>query len=203
MAQVDFDLFDREMLFNAKKQDLLREAGRQFSKKGFHGTSMTDIAKGVRLTKSGLFHYVKTKEELLYLCYEDAIASSEQCMQAAYELEGNAIDKISHYIQSHLGQFDQRGGYFVILSELSVFSGENQQKLLQRAKDVDKKMLALVEAGIEEGSIAAIDPKMVLHAIEGALNWVPRWYSSSGKKSIDEIAKDFIQFFIEGLRSRA
>ncbi len=203
MNNPEFNVFDREQLFKARKHDLLREAGRQFSKKGFHGTSMIDIAKGVNLTKSGLFHYVKTKEEMLYLCYEDAIVSSEQCMLAAYDLDGNALDKISHYIRSHLGQFDQRGGYYVILSELSVLSDDNQKKLRKRAKNIDNKMLDLVNSGIREGSIAKVDPKMVLFAIEGALNWVPKWYSNSGEKDIARVAEDFIDFFVNGLKIRA
>jgi TetR/AcrR family transcriptional regulator len=202
MASAEFDVFDRELLFKARKHNLLREAGRQFSKKGFHGTSMIDIAKGVKLTKSGLFHYVKTKEEMLYLCYEDAIASSEQCMLSAYELKGNALDKISHYIRNHLGQFDQRGGYYVILSELSVLSKENQVKLRKRAKNIDIKMFDLINTGIKEGSIADTNAKMVLYAIEGALNWVPKWYSNSGEKDINGVAESFIEFFVNGLKVR-
>jgi TetR/AcrR family transcriptional regulator len=202
MAELEFDVFDRDLLFKARKRDLLREAGRQFSKKGFHGTSMTDIAKGIKLTKSGLFHYVKTKEELLFLCYEDAIISAEQCMNSAFEVDGSALDKISHYIRHHLGQFDQRGGYYVILSELSVLSEDNQKKLHKRAKNVDQKMFELVESGIKEGSIASINPKMALYAIEGALNWVPKWYSHSGGENINEIAEDFITFFTNGLKTR-
>jgi TetR/AcrR family transcriptional regulator len=202
MSNAEFDVFDRELLFKARKHDLLREAGRQFSKKGFHGTSMIDIAKGVKLTKSGLFHYVKTKEEMLYLCYEDAIVSSEQCMLAAYDLQGSALDKISHYIRSHLGQFDQRGGYYVILSELSVLSDENQVKLRKRAKSIDNKMIDLVNTGIKEGSITNINTKMVLFAIEGALNWVPKWYSNEGEKNINSVAEDFIAFFVNGLKVR-
>jgi TetR/AcrR family transcriptional regulator len=202
MAELEFDVFDRDLLFKARKHDLLREAGRQFSKKGFHGTSMTDIAKGIKLTKSGLFHYVKTKEELLYLCYEDAVISAEQCMNSALEVDGNALDKLSHFIRNHLGQFDQRGGYYVILSELSVLSTDNQEKLHKRAKNVDKEMFKLVEGGIKEGSIANINPKMVLYVIEGALNWVPKWYSQGGKESIDEIGESFIAFFTNGLKTR-
>jgi TetR/AcrR family transcriptional regulator len=202
MAELEFDVFDRDLLFKARRHDLLREAGRQFSKKGFHGTSMTDIAKGVKLTKSGLFHYVKTKEEMLYLCYEDAVISAEQCMNSALEVNGNALEKICHYIRHHLGQFDQRGGYYVILSELSVLSADNQKKLHTRAKNVDQKMLNLVKNGIKEGSIAKVNPKMALYAIEGALNWVPKWYSHNGEDDITEIAEDFITFFTDGLKAR-
>ena len=202
MSNPELNLFDKESVFKARKGVLLREAGRQFAQKGFHGISLTDIAKGVNLTKSGLFHYVKTKEELLFLCYEDAINSAEESMKAALEIDGDALDKLAHYVRLHLCKFDQPGGFYVILSELFVLCDENQNKIRKRARKIDQDMRQLVQSGIDDGVIGYSNARMAVYAIEGTLNWIPKWYSQKGKESIDEIAESFIDFFIHGLKSR-
>jgi len=202
MPPLEFELFDRESLFEARKHKLIREAGSQFSQKGFHGTSMTNIASGVKITKSGLFHYVKTKEELLFLCYDHSVYSSEQCLKAANECQGSALDKLNQFIRQHLIQFEERGGYYVNLTELSALSEDKQKKLHNRAKKIDVALNKIIEIGIADGSIGFKNAKLAVHALEGTLNWIPQWYSKKGKQSINEITEDIIELFNHGLKTR-
>jgi TetR/AcrR family transcriptional regulator len=202
VAETEFEVFDRDALNQARRRALLREAGRQFAEKGFHGTSLNAIAKGVKLTKSGLFHYVRNKEELLFACYEEVLASAEECIVAAERAEGDAPTKIAQYIRTHMSRLDKPGGYFAIISELYVLSPDQQQILRKKARGIDKRLQAIIEDGITEGSIGYDNPRMAVYAIDGALNWLPKWFSSSGPETTEEIAEDFIRFFLNGLRKR-
>lgn len=202
MNDLEFKVFDREALQKSRMRALLQEAGRQFIQKGFHGTSMTDIAKGLKLTKSGLFHYVKTKEELLYLCYKDALESAAKCLTEAERMEGTALDKLAHYIQQHLSQFDQPGGFFIILNEFYILTDENEKELGAKARDIDSRTRKIIQLGIDDGSIGYTNARMAVFAIEGALNWLPKWYSRSGKEDIADITEEFIKFFTNGLKIR-
>ncbi|KGE04372.1 TetR/AcrR family transcriptional regulator [Pseudohaliea rubra] len=202
MSDNGLEVFDRDALNHARRQALLREAGRQFAEKGFHGTSLNSIASGVKLTKSGLFHYVRNKEELLFACYRDALLSAEECLTAAEDAGGDAPAKIGHYLRNHLSRIGKPGGYFTILSELYVLDAEQQKELRATARRIDARLRALIEAGIKEGSIGYDNPRMAVYAIDGALNWLPKWYSTDGAESIEEIAEDFIRFFLDGLRKR-
>lgn len=202
MSDTELEVFDREALHRARHRALLREAGRQFAEKGFHGTSLVSIAKGVKLTKSGLFHYVSNKEELLFACYRDALRSAEECLVAAEATDGDAPAKIGHYLRSHLTRIGKPGGYFTILSELYVLAAEQQRELRDTARRIDARLRAIIETGIAEGSIGYDNPRMAVYAIDGALNWLPKWYSADGAESIEEIAEDFIRFFLDGLRTR-
>jgi len=202
MSEFELEVFDRASLHKARKRALLWEAGNQFAAKGFHGTSMASIAKGIKLTKSGLFHYVNTKEELLYQCYEDVLQSAEECLEAAEQAEGDALDKLSHYIRQHLTKLGKPGGYFAMISEIYVLEPEHQKVLRAKAKSADNRLLKLIQNGIDEGSIGYDNPRMAVYVIDGALNWIPKWYSKTGAESIDEIAEAFIQFFVNGLKQR-
>ena len=202
MSDTELEVFDREALNRARRRALLNEAGRQFAEKGFHGTSLASIARGVKLTKSGLFHYVNNKEELLFACYRDALHSAEECLEAAEDTAGDAPAKLAHYLRSHLTRIGKPGGYFTILSELYVLNAAQQRELRDTARRIDGRLRAIIENGIAEGSIGYDNPRMAVYAIDGALNWLPKWYSADGAESIEEIAEDFIRFFLDGLRKR-
>lgn len=202
MSSTELEVFDRDALNRARRRALLREAGRQFAEKGFHGTSLASIARGIKLTKSGLFHYVNNKEELLFACYRDALSSAEESLSAAEDADGSAPEKIGHYLRSHLTRIGKPGGYFTILSELYVLKTEQQRELREMARRIDARLRAIIEAGIAEGTIGYDNPRMAVYAIDGALNWLPKWYSTDGAESIEEIAEDFIRFFLDGLRKR-
>jgi hypothetical protein len=60
----------------------------------------------------------------------------------------------------------------------------------------------LIREGIEDGSIAAGDPKMTAFALAGALNWIGHWFRRDGALTSAEIAERFIDLFAQGLRPR-
>lgn len=202
MSKIELEVFDREALHEARKRALLWEAGKQFAEKGFHGTSMASIAKGVKLTKSGLFHYVNTKEELLYQCYEDALQSANDSLAEAEQVEGSALDKLAHYLRAHVTKVGKPGGFFVLITELYVLEPEHRDTLRAKAKSADARLLKLIQEGINEGSIGYDNPRMAVNAIDGAINWLPKWYSDEGSDSIEDIVEAFIAFFINGLKKR-
>jgi AcrR family transcriptional regulator len=203
MTEPDFQVFDRKALHKAKRRALLREAGWQFTEKGYAGTSLNSVAKALNLTKAGLYHYVDTKEQLLYLCYSDAIDSAEKIMTEAENVDGNALDKLSYYIRCHLAPFGQPAGFHIILSEFFALSEEHEDSLRTRAKEIDNRMVRLIESGVAEGSIQTKNAQMSVYAMQGALNWMPKWFSPDGQESIEEIADDFLDLFVNGLKRKS
>lgn len=192
--------FDREGIYDLRKRAILREAGRQFAKKGFRATSLEDIAKSLDLTKAGLYHYVDTKEQLLFDCYMVSILAAERCVHQADKKGRNGLEKLCAYIRSMFAMFDQPEGYFALIVEISALSEEHQKTLRRKGRVVDKGLRGFIDEGIRDGSIRNCDSAVIEFAIQGALNWIPKWYSELGRKSVNEIVEDFIDFFMVGLK---
>lgn len=194
--------FDRAGMYDLRKRAILREAGRQFARDGFHATSLDGIARGLNLTKAGLYHYVDTKEQLLYDCYLVALEAAEQCVLEAARQGKTGLDKLCLYIRGMFAAFDRPEGYFALLTEVSALGEEHQKLLRRKARVVDHGLRAFIEEGIKDGSIRTCDPAVIEFAIQGALNWIPKWYSGKGRKDVSQIIDDFVDFFIDGLRPR-
>ncbi len=194
--------FDREGMYDIRRRAILREAGRQFARRGFHATSLDDVARSLKLTKAGLYHYFENKEQLLYECYLASIETAERCVAEASVTGTNGLEKVCNYIRLMFAIFDKPDGYFALMVEMTALGTEHQKLLRRRGRIVDTGLRAFIEEGIEDGSIRACDAAVIEFAIQGALNWIPKWYSERGRKTVAEIIEDFIDFFTSGLRPR-
>jgi hypothetical protein len=68
--------------------------------------------------------------------------------------------------------------------------------------EIDHAFRRLVAQGVEEGSLAACDPKMTAFVIAGALSWIGRWYQPGGEYSAAEVARQCIATLMDGVLRR-
>jgi len=66
--------FSRGAQHEAKRAAILSRAAKLFNTKGARSTTLADVADKLGLTKTSLYYYVKTKEDLIYQCYQSAMA---------------------------------------------------------------------------------------------------------------------------------
>jgi TetR/AcrR family transcriptional regulator len=194
--------FDREGMYDLRKRAIMREAGRQFARNGFRSTSLEDIAKSLNLTKAGLYHYVDTKEQLLFDCYLDSLDAAERCVLQVAKEGTSGLDKVCRYVRSVFSMFDRPEGFFALLTEVSALGEEHQKVLRRKGRVVDHVLRGFIEEGMQDGSIRKVDPALIEFAIQGALNWIPKWYSSKGRKDVNQIIEDYVDFFTYGLKPR-
>lgn len=192
----------REEQHAAKRLALIREAGRAFSRKGFHNTSMDDVAKVLNVTKPALYYYIKTKQDILYECHAYALDLGEQAREAAFKASDDPLERIRllflKYIELLTGSF---GSYAVLAEPVSSLDAEYREKILTRMRDFDTMCRELVEQAIEQGSLTPCDPRLAIAFFMGAVNNITRWYSPSGPRSSEEIAEAFVSFIMDGLRA--
>ncbi|MGD9021611.1 MAG: hypothetical protein PVF46_07415, partial [Lysobacterales bacterium] len=67
---------------------------------------------------------------------------------------------------------------------------------------VDRGLREIIAAGIEDGTIAACDPKIAAFTLFGAMNWISRWFDPAQGLSAGEIAAQMNTLFINGLRGK-
>src|ERR1700675_192101 len=88
--------------FERKREVLLREAAASFNRRGYHGTSLTEIAKKLGVTKAALYTYVPSKEELLYYCHDSAMDTAVASLERAQRAGGTGLEKLTRTLRSYL-----------------------------------------------------------------------------------------------------
>src|SRR6476659_10662685 len=104
--------------YDQKLEFILRNAARIFADKSYHSTSMRDISRETNVSLAGLYHYCKSKEELLFLIQDNCFGRVLERLEQRLEGVGDPINKLGIFIENHLSFFAAN------MSEMKVLSHE-------------------------------------------------------------------------------
>ncbi len=187
---------------DAASQDerIFTEAVRIFREKGYHAASMQDIADAVGLQKGSLYHYISSKEELLYKIFGRSTGALTQELEATVASHDPPNQKLHRAIEAHLTALcEQLDIYTVYLAERRVLSGRTHSKVRGEGERHARLLEQIIKQGIASKDFRAVDSKMTAHAILGMCNWLYQWYSPTGRLTPHEIAVIFSDLVIGGL----
>lgn len=192
--------FNREEQFRKKRDMLLRVAADCFNQKGFSGTSLKDVARQLDITDAAIYYYVKNKEELVHLCYIRAVELAAQALDNALA-EGQTIrEKLELYIRYQIRVLcDQDVGPVAVLSEVSSLKPQHKEVILEKSRFHSRRLAKLVEDGVDSGDFMPCNSRLVVAAIMGGVNWMPKWYRPNIDYTVEEIADSFVQTYCQGL----
>lgn len=179
--------------FLAKRQMILREAALSFNRRGYHGTSLADIAHTLGVSKAALYTYVKSKDELLFHCHEVAMDAAIESLRLAREAGGDALVQFCSTLRNYLRMIMSNEACYVVLTEEQALEPEKAAQIVRRRDGFEAELRGLVAAGILDGSVSPCNPKLAVFAALGAMNWVQKWYVAGGAWSGEQVAVALVQ----------
>lgn len=185
-----------------KRRMLLRVAGRIFNEKGFHNTSLDEIADELGVTKAALYYYVSGKDELLYECIKLTYECGRQARECAEEQGGTALEKLTLLYGKFMVLLMSEHGAYTTSGDVLALPQEWQSEVREKRRAFDRYSRKLIEQAVAEGSIRTVDPRLASNMILGAINWILRWHKESEQKTPEEIADVFLDLFTNGLLPR-
>lgn len=199
--------FSKGRQHQLKFQSILSEAAQLFNWQGSRATTLSDIAGSMKLTKTCVYYYVKTKEDLIYQCYLSSCEMWLQRIQEANQLSATGVDKIAFMVKSHFYQYiDTLRGvapHFAMLTEVSALDVEHVEDIEQRWAQVFSGCQKMVEQGIDEGLIEPIDSAVLTSGIFSILQWFPVWLNRSHAANPEPVIDGVLDILLNGLASQS
>jgi len=185
-----------------KREAVIRAAARAFHARGFHNTSLDDVAATLQVTKPTLYYYVRSKEELLFQCFLAGLEGIEAGLEQALQSQASGRDRLRQVLRRYAVAIASEFGWCMVRAEDQDLAEPLSAQIRVRKGHIDQGIRALIRAGIEDGSLRECDPKMTAFALAGALNWIAHWHRQDDALSPDAIADQFVAFFENGLLPR-
>ena len=187
--------------FEAQHDRLLKAAAYCFNQKGYSGTSLKDVAKLLGLTDPALYYYVRSKEELVYLCYVRAADVGREAMELGIAEGRTGFEQVRLYLRYHVEFIVGERGPIAIMSEIPSLKPKHREDVLRLSRTHSKRFESLLETGIADGSIAPCNVRMTGNAIMGSINWIPKWYHGDAAMA-EKIVAEFPAILSRGLEKR-
>src|SRR5262245_3391525 len=182
---------------------ILGAASRLFSTRGYHATSMQDIADAVGILKGSLYHHFESKEAILYRIVKEPIVRLHRTVAEIAATPGPAAAKLERAASAHVQAFhDHYPHLFVYLRETEDVRRRFRTSAGLGPRDYERLWGDMVQGGMKSGEFRAdLDPTVVVYGLLGMLNWLYKWYDPNGRLGPHEIAAQFSALALSGLEA--
>ena len=185
-----------------KCEAILVAAVRMFNERGYHATSLDDVAASLGISKPVVYHYLGNKEQVLFECMQRGLSELRSALDEARMQPGSGLDRLKsflvRYAQINMADF----GRCVIRTGDEVLSPDNRARFRALKREIDSQLRGLVEDAAADGSAHVEDVRLATFAIAGALNWPARWHVEGGAMAPEQIADELVGFLVAGLQPR-
>jgi AcrR family transcriptional regulator len=186
-----------------RRADIMRAAARLFDEVGYHGVNMETIAEAAGLKKPTLYHYVRSKDEILFQIHEAMIEAlrSKLDERRAAGLGPEAI-LLGVYEDIFEQMHDFPGYVRAFFEHMRELDGERRAKVRAARNAYLAEVVAVIESGIAKGVFRRADPMLTALAMLGVCNWGYQWYRPKRDGKPHEIAARCWDIFSAGLAAR-
>lgn len=190
-------------LHQDRKDEIVRESALLFDKVGYYGASMQMVADAVKLGKPTLYHYFRSKTEILYAIHENLISDlrTRHAQRVAEDLPLDA--QLQGICEDILRQIDEHPGYVRAFFEHHDELDEAHKREMRRQRQEYLDMVCdLIATGIKAGTFAKCEPRLTALGFLGMCNWAYKWYPHEKNRSVEKTAQALCKVFIHGLAKR-
>ena len=182
------------------REGILEAAARIFGEKGYHATSMHDIADSVHLRKASLYHHFESKQEILIALLNQALDLINTNLEAVLTQSLSPDEKLRLAMDSYLQTITENQNLAaVLLLDLRSLDPHLKSLHAARREKFERLWKDLIVEGNQAGVFNSIDPSITGRAILGVMNWTVMWYHSDGPRSASEISNLFTDLLLHGL----
>ena len=187
--------------YDQKLEFILRTAARIFAEKGYHSTTMRDISRETEVSLAGLYHYCRSKEELLFLIQDNCFGRVLERLQGQLKETRKPVEKLRLVIENHLSFFAANMAEMKVLShEAASLAGEMHARVSGKKQLYTKlvrRILSEVQQ-IQTNGEQKIDLTVGVYALFGMMNWIYNWYDPRGKLSVSDLVENITRLFLSG-----
>ena len=182
-----------------RRTELTRQAARLFAEKGYHGTSIGDLADALGVQKGSLYHHIESKQDLLYETMQEGAGAFHAALDAIPE-DAAATEKIRLALRGHLRVVaEQLDVATVFVREWRYLEGERRDEIVRERRRYEERFRALYREGRELGELRTdLDDATATLLALSAANWAYTWLRPDA--DTDALADRFTAQLLDGMR---
>ncbi len=176
------------------EEEILSAAARIFREKGYHGTSVRDIAESVGLLKGSLYHYIRSKEELLARLFEGSLEDTIRELRAIAATDARPSERLRQMVRAYVTAVTENlDAVAIYLREWRALPAPELARVRSRRRAMRSLFEEVIGDGVRAKEFVATDAKLSALAILGMCNWIYEWYRPRGRLRPGQLADELAE----------
>src|SRR5947208_13535215 len=184
---------------SARRNELTRAAARLFAEKGYHGTSIGDLAEAMGVQKGSLYAHIESKADLLWEVAREGAAAFHAALDSVPD-DGPVIERIRAALRAHLRVVaEQLDIATVFVREWRYLEGERREKFVAERRRYEERVRDLFREGVEGSALRTdLDVATAALLLLSAANWAYTWLRPEADTAA--LADGFFALLVDGMR---
>ncbi len=178
---------------------ILRAAAGIFRRHGYAGAGMREIAMAAGLSAANLYHYFRSKDEILYFCQDRTLDQLLGNLKAARAAPGPLAPRLRELARAHVlclvHEVEGGSAHF----EVDALPAVPRQAIVAKRDRYERGIRGLIALGIRRGELGKGEPAFAARGFLGALNWTAHWFRPAGGRSAERVAHHIAGYAVAGL----
>ncbi len=190
----------RSARWNERRDVIIDTSAHVFARQGYHATGIAELCEVNGFGKGAFYYYIGSKEELLAAIHDrvmdevmlgaDRVAAAGGSPSEQLTMLGAELLDVIHRYPDHV---------WVFLHEFPALTDERAQQFRTRRREYERRVEAVLQAGIDSGEFRAVDPWLTARAWLGMHNYTYLWLKAGGRVSARDAAEPFADIFLHGI----
>lgn len=196
-----------------RKAEIIDAAAECFMERGYHATSVDDVAARLGCTKGRIYHYYATKTALFFDVHQEGMDRLFAALAPALETKGDGLTVLRAMCLAHAQAMFAHHSYENVVAQgvqVHRFDATPEhratlRRLIDERDLFESRFKTAIRRAVEDGSLRPVDVSVTAKVILGALQWTSFWYrpgEGEDDASRRRLAEKMVDPLIEGLRRR-
>lgn len=186
-----------------RKSQILDVATALFRAKGYHATSLDDIADEIGFTKPAIYYYFGSKEDILFAIVDEIVDRALERITEIAERDDTPTQKLHDLLVANTrAVLESLDGNTVFYNERGLLSPEREREIHEREREYTRVIRQIYVDGVRAGEFIDLPPTIATSTLLGASIWSYRWFDVDGTRSSEQIAEDIAALLMNGYLRR-
>ncbi len=188
--------------FICKQEQLFNVAAALFAEKGYHGTSIQDLARAMGMKKGSLYHYFNSKEELLFQLLDEYITGALEEIEGICALEIDPVEKLRRFMLFYSGFYaGDRDRMVLLINDIDKLGEDRRSRIIEKERRYYRALTGIFSQLQAAGVMKPLPRSVAAFAFFGMVHYTYKWFNQGGNISAGELGEMFLEIFTRGIFS--
>jgi AcrR family transcriptional regulator len=190
--------------YDARRREVVDAGAEAFARRGFHATSIDDLVEATGLARGGLYHYIGSKQALLFEVFDVLMAPLlERAREIAAE-DAPAETRLRALVRVWMAHVDSHRAHMTVFTQerRTLEQAEGWERVRADRREFEGILGGILEEGAAAGEFVIEDPHLAKLAFTGMVNSTPQWFQTGRRLTAEQVADGFCDLLLAGIRPR-